>query len=240
MNGLLIYKASYALCKALHKKGPQVMGREIADIVEKHSIGASAAALGVAWLPGAGSTAALAASAGFVWSMYFRINSKIGVPFSKNIIKSVATAIGANLAAGAASTVFFSTVLSLPCFLGLGNVAASAIMASVSFALTWSCGLVYLKVLTRFAEANIDFDTVDEDDLKTVADEVLAEEDVKKMMKQAKDQFKKAKARGAIRKGAKEIALEGKTLQKRKSGSAVKRTASAKSKITTRSRRSKK
>lgn len=237
MNGLL-FKASFALCKALRKAGPQVMGREIADIVDKHSIGASAAALGSAWIPGAGGAVATVAAAGFVWSMYVRINSKIGVPFSKNILKSLATAISANLASSVVGSVVVASALSfIP---GLGNIGASVIMAAVAFSLTWSCGLVYLKVLTRFAEANIDFDTVDEDDLKTVADEVLAEEDIKEMMKQAKDQFKKAKARGAIRKGAKEIALEGKTLQKRKSGSAVKRTASAKSKITTRSRRSKK
>ena len=236
MNGLL-FKASFALCKALHKAGPQVMGREIADIVEKHSIGASAAALGSAWLPAAGSTAALAASAGFVWSMYFRISSRIGVPFSKNILKSVATAMCTNLASSAISYVVVASALSLIPF---GGFASSVIMATVAFSLTWSCGLVYLKVLTRFAESNIDFDTVDEDDLKIVADEVLAEEDVKEMMKQAKAQFKKAKARGAIRKGAKEIALEEKIPRRSKSGSSAKRTAPTKSKASTRSRRSKK
>ena len=194
----LLVKSGIALCKSLHKTGPQVMGQEIANIVEKHSIGAAAASLGVAWLPGAGATAAMAACAGFVWSMYFRINSKIGVPFSKNIIKSLATAIGANLAAGAISSVVVSSVLSfVP---GIGNIAASALMAGVAFSLTWSCGLVYLKVLTRFAEANVDLGKVGEEDLKAMAKDVIAKENVKEMMKQAKNRFKEAKERGDIRK----------------------------------------
>ena len=194
----LLGKAAFALCKALHKTGPQVMGQEIASIVEKHSIGAAAAGRGVAWLPGAGATAAMAASAGFVWSMYFRINSKIGVPFAKNILKSVATAIGANLVASVISSVVVSSALSfIP---GLGNIAASALMAGVAFSLTWSCGLVYLKVLTRFAEANVDFDNVSEEDLKAMAKDVLARENIKEMMKQAKSQYKEAKARGDINK----------------------------------------
>lgn len=202
VEGLMLAKAGVALGKALHKASPQLLGQEISDLVEKHAIGAAAAGLGVAWLPAAGSTAALAVCAGFVWSMYFRINSKIGVPFSKHILKSVATAIGTNLAASAAGTVLFSTVLSLPCFLGLGNIAASAIMAGVSFALTWSCGLVYLKVLTRFAEANVDYNKLSEEDLKAMAKDVLEKENIKEMMKQAKEQFKAAKERGDIRKDA--------------------------------------
>ena len=90
--------------------------------------------------------------------------------YSKNIIKSLATAIGANLAAGAISSVVVSSVLSfVP---GLGNIAASALMAGVAFSLTWSCGLVYLKVLTRFAEANVDLGKVGEEDLKAIADKM--------------------------------------------------------------------
>ena len=192
----LIGKTAISLCKALHKAGPVVLGKEIAGIVEKHSIGAAASALGVAWLPGVGSSAALAASAGFVWSMYYRINTKIGVPFSKNILKSVATAIAANLVSSVIASLVVSSVLSL--IPGIGNVGASVVMASVTFSLTWSCGLVYLKVLTRFAEANVDFENVSEDELKEMAEDVMAKEDLKAMMKQAKQQFKAAKERGDI------------------------------------------
>ena len=72
--------------------------------------------------------------------------------------------------------------------------------AGVAFSLTWSCGLVYLKVLTRFAEANVDLGKVGEEDLKAMAKDVIAKENVKEMMKQAKNRFKEAKERGDIRK----------------------------------------
>lgn len=196
----LLGKAAYALCEALHKSGSALLGKEIAGIVEKHAIGAAAAGLGAAWIPGVGGTAAVVASAGFVWSMYYRINSKIGVPFSKHILKSVATAICTNLAGTAISSIVVSSLLTfVP---GLGTLAGDLIMTAVSFAIVWSCGLVYLKVLTRFAESNVDMDSVTEEDLKAMAEEVLAREDLKGMMKQAKQQFKKAKDRGEIRKDA--------------------------------------
>jgi len=51
MNETQVVRAAYALCKALHKNGADVLGREIADVVNKHSIGSAAAGLGVAWLP---------------------------------------------------------------------------------------------------------------------------------------------------------------------------------------------
>ena len=194
----LLGKAAYALCTALHKSGPAVLGREIASIVEKHAIGAAAAGLGAAWIPGVGGTAAVVASAGFIWSMYYRINSKIGVPFSKNIVKSVATAICTNLAATAISSIVVSSLLAfVP---GLGTLPGTLIMTAVSFSLVWSSGLVYLKVLTRFAEANVDLNSVSEEDLKAMAQDVLSKEDIKGMMKQAKKQFKAAKDRGEIKK----------------------------------------
>lgn len=201
MSNVLI-KAAVKICLAMHKSGAEAMGREISGIVEKHSIGASVAALGVAWLPGAGATAATAACAGFVWSMYYRINAKLGVPFHKNILKSVATAIGTNLAGAAVGTLVLSTVLS---FTGIGNVGSSFLMAGVSYAITFSSGLVYLKVLERLADAKVDFENVSEEELKATAQDVLAHEDIKGMMKEAKSQFKEAKARGDIRKGGGEV-----------------------------------
>jgi hypothetical protein len=52
------------------------------------------------WVPGFGGLAAAGISARFIWTMYGRINSKIGLPFSENVVKSIATGIATNLAAG--------------------------------------------------------------------------------------------------------------------------------------------
>lgn len=203
MSNAALAKAAVGLCVLLHKSGAEAMGNEIARIVEKHAIGASIASLGIAWLPGAGSTAATAACAGFIWSMYYRINAKLGIPFAKNILKSVATAVGTNLAAYAVGSIAISAVISfVP---GLGSIGADLIMAGISYAMTFSSGLIYLKVLSRLAHANTDFSDIGEKELKDTAKEVMAEEDIKGMMKEAKGMFKEAKARGDIRKGGGEV-----------------------------------
>lgn len=198
MESRILVNAIKKLLIAMHKAGEEAMGKEIEGIVLRHSIGASATAVGSAWLPGVGATAATAACAGFVWSMFYRINSKLGIPFGKNVLKSVATAIGTNLAAAAVGSIVASTVLSfIPI---VGNLTADLVMAGVCFGLTWSSGLVYLKVLTRLASKGVDFGEIGEDELKATAQEIIADEDVKGMMKEAKGQFKEAKARGDIRK----------------------------------------
>ncbi len=200
MNETQVVKAAIALCKALHKSGPKILGREIADVVEKHSIGAAVAGLGVAWLPGAGATVALAASAGFIWSMYYRINVRIGVPFSKNVLKSVGTAIATNLASSVVANVAVSTVLSL--IPGAGNVVSSVVMAGVVFALTWAAGLVYLKILTKLANCNVELSEVGAEELKKTAKDVMDNEDIKAVIKEAKSQYAAAKKKGKIHKGA--------------------------------------
>lgn len=180
-----------------------MMGKEISSIVESHSVGSALASLASGWLPGVGATIATVAGAGFIWSMYYRINEKLGIPFKKNVVKSLATAIGTNLvvyAASAVGAVVLSTALSfLP---GIGNFAASAIMAGFGFVVAWTSGLVYVKVLSRFAHAKADFNNITEAELKSAAEDVIAHEDIKGMMKEAKSQFRKAKDRGDIRKGA--------------------------------------
>lgn len=203
MSNNLLVKAGFALCVAMHQSGAEAMGKKIATIVEKHAIGTSAAALGSAWLPGVGSSASMVACAGFIWSMYYRINTQLGIPFAKNILKSVATAIGTNLAAGAVGALAISSAFSfIP---GLGSIGASMIMAGTCYATTFASGLVYLKVLTRLAQSNADFSNIGEAELKATAKEVMDHEDIKGMMKEAKSQFKEAKERGDIRKGGGEV-----------------------------------
>lgn len=199
MTGYQIPRAIGELCKALGLAGRKNLPEEISNILETHAIGAAVAGLGAAWFPGFGAAAAVVANVGFVWSMYIRIGSKIDVPFSRNILKSVATAICTNLASNVVGYVVMASVFSL--FPGIGSGAAAMTMAAIGFILTYSCGLIYIKVLTRLAKAHVDFNDVSEEDLKVMAGKVIAKEDIKGMMRQAKSQFKAAKARGDIKKG---------------------------------------
>lgn len=194
MENRTLLEASYKMVQSMDKVVDENLPIEIADIVKSHSKGAAIAAVASGWVPGIGGTAAVVIGTGFIWTMYGRINSKIDVPLSENIIKSVASGMATNLAAYAIGGIAFATTFSL--FPGLGNVAAAAVIGGTCYALTLASGIVYLKILTRIFRAGKDPSSMTAEELKIAAKEVIEDEDIKAVMKEAKDAYKSAKARG--------------------------------------------
>lgn len=161
---------------------------KIAEIVKFHSKGAAGAALASAWIPGAGATAAAAISAGFIWTMYGKINNECKIPFGENVMKSLASGVATNLASYAVASLVMGTALSL--FPGIGSIGATAVIATTCYALTLASGLVYIKLLTTLISDGIDPTTVSEADLKRRANNATQETNVKDVMKKAKDSYK--------------------------------------------------
>jgi uncharacterized protein (DUF697 family) len=186
----------------------EVGANEIGDIVINHAIGAAAASAASGWIPGAGGTAALMASVGFIWSMYYRINQRIGISISKNKLKSLASAVVSNIASAAMSLILgilASTVLSfIP---GVGNVAASIIMAALDYGVVFAAGIMYLKMLTKLCKEGANLNNLSETDLKNAAKTVIDSEDVSKIIKDAKEEYKTARENGTIT-GNEEVKLE--------------------------------
>ena len=191
-----ILKAAFVVVKAMDKLADETLPKQIADVVKLHAKGAGAAGLAAGWAPGVGSTIAVTCAAGFVWTMYGRINNKLGVPLAKNVVKSLATALCTNLAAYAVGVIIGSAFVAfIP---GFGSTAAAITNGALTFALTWASGLVYLKVLAKLAGRNVDISTLSGEELKAAMKEVVAAEDVKSLLKEAKDSFKKQKDAGEI------------------------------------------
>ena len=162
--------------------------QEIADIIKFHSKGAAAAGVAAGWVPGAGGAAATAIAAGFIWTMYGRINSKIGLTFSKSILKTLASGIATNLAGCLVGSLVMNAVFSfIP---GLGNIAASAIAGGVCYALTLASGIVYLKILTNIFSAGVDPTSVDIDTLKNMANDIASDINMKEIYEEAKEEVK--------------------------------------------------
>ncbi len=202
MDNSRLLDAAIALVKAMDEAVDDSLPKEIADIVKSHSKGAAIAGVAGGWIPGVGGTAAVVISAGFVWSMYSRINGKINLPLSENIIKSVASGVATNLAGYAISSIALGTVFSF--FPVLGNIAASAIAGGTCYALTLASGFVYLKILTNLFKAGKDPSSMTADNLKKAAKAVVENEDIKAVMKEAKDAYKAAKDRGEIQEDKKD------------------------------------
>ena len=161
---------------------------QIADIVKFHSKGAAAAAVGSAWIPGAGGTAAILASAGFIWSMYARIGSEINLPMSENILKTLGSGVATNLASGMAASWVMSSVFSF--FPGIGSIGASVVMGGTCYALTLASGYVYLKIMTALFISGVDPTKMSEQELNNMAKNIANDSDVKDVMNTAKQAYK--------------------------------------------------
>jgi hypothetical protein len=172
----------------VHKSFPAGQPREIAEIVNSHSQGAAAAAVASAWIPGAGGTAAVLASAGFIWAMYARIGSVINLPLSENILKTLGSGVATNLASGMAASWVLSSVFSF--FPGIGSIPAVIIMGGTCYSLTFASGFVYIKLMTALFNSGLDPTEMSEQELKNKADEVANSSDVKDVMNKAKQEYK--------------------------------------------------
>ena len=78
-----ILKVAVKLVKLINKEADKLLPQEIVEAVKTHSL----LAVGSAWVPIPGVD--VAAGAVNIWTMYARINSKIGLPFGENVMKPV-------------------------------------------------------------------------------------------------------------------------------------------------------
>lgn len=182
-----VEKAIHQLLHAIHRESEHQLGGELAEIVTYHSVACAAAGTASGWLPGAGALAASAVAAGAIWTMYGRINAKLGIPFSENLVKSLATGVATNLASYFIGTAVLTTVFSF--FPGIGTVAAAGIAGVTCYALTVASAVVYFKVLTGLAKVDPTFTHATDDQVKASAQRIIAEEDMKAVIDAAKADY---------------------------------------------------
>ncbi len=188
MSSHHIVHLAHKLVEAANKSVEKNLPEEIAEIVKTHSAGAAAACVVAGWLPGAGGLAAAGVCAGFVWTMYGRINSRIGLPLADNIVKSLATGVATNLATGFIGAIVLQTALSL--IPGLGSLGAATLAGGTGYGLTLASGYVYLKLLTNLFLSGKDPRVMDETSLKEAAKNVTENENIKQVIKDAKAEYK--------------------------------------------------
>ncbi len=124
---------------ALDKVADDTLPQEIADVVKLHA----KLAVGSAWVPIPG--ADVAAGAVNIWSMYLRINGKIGMKLGESVLKTIASAVATNLASYAAVLAVGGALKFIP---GLGSLGGALVMSGALYAVTLASGYVYLKALT--------------------------------------------------------------------------------------------
>ena len=175
-----LLKESTHLVELLDKQADAMLPKDIADVVKLHS----KLAVGSAWIPVPG--ADVAAGAATIWTMYTRINSKLGVSLKENILKTIASGVATNLASYAAMAGVASALKFIP---GIGSIGGAVLMSASLYGITIASGWVYLKALCTLAEK--DGVNLDMNKLGDAVKDVLKDASIKKIIEEAKKEYKK-------------------------------------------------
>lgn len=176
---------------------------EISKIISTHALGAAAAGA-AAGIPGAGATLSFVGQVGFIWSMYARISKVFNVEISKNKLKFLGSGILSNIATGAGSYLAASAVSLIP---GIGTVASVALVSASNYALLNISGVLFLQLMGDLIKMGSNISDMSDDELKRRMDQIVKENNIKKMMKESQNEFTTAKKNGAIN-GDEKVDLE--------------------------------
>lgn len=173
--------AAYELVGVMDKATDDALPIEIADVVKLHA----KLAVGSALIPVPG--ASTVAGAANIWTMYLRINGKIGMKFGESILKTIASAVATNLASYVAVLTMGEALKFIP---GIGSIGGAVVMSAALYAVTLTSGYVYLKALTALLKRG---GTVNDANLKSTVDTFLKDHktEIKNFMNEAKTSYKK-------------------------------------------------
>lgn len=138
---------------SVYNKINSIAAKALPEDIEKIVLRHARIAIATGFIPVGGLD--VAAATANVWAMYISINNAIGLKFSDNVMKSIGSAVVANIVQNlgvlAIVTALKWNPFSLP--------VSMAIMASVLYSLTIVSGWVYLKSLANMAENDNDIDS---------------------------------------------------------------------------------
>lgn len=171
------------LVEALDRGADKMLPQEVAGVVKTHA----KLAVGSAWIPVPG--ADVAAGAVTIWTMYGRINSKIGLSIGDNILKTMASGVATNLASYAAMSGVASAMKLIP---GIGTIGGALVLSASLYAITLCSGYVYLEALTTLAKRNNG--KIDTGSISSAVQEVLKNKTIiKNFVDEAKKDYKNDK-----------------------------------------------
>jgi uncharacterized protein (DUF697 family) len=192
----MLIEATHQLALAADKATDGAVHEDIAKIVKLHA----KIALGIVFIPVPG--ADMAAAAANTWTMYVRINKALDIPFSENVVKSLASGIGTNILSNVPILAAGEIIKLFPV---LGPVVGGAVMAGSLYGVTIAAGIVYMRALAIILNQQSEFTEVN---LKAVADSLVSDKDsMKKIIKDANREYKVAKASGELYKEFQQASL---------------------------------
>ena len=176
----ILYDHAIDIVNAMDKAANEMLPKEIVDVVKIHS----KIAVGSAWIPIPGVD--VAAGAANIWTMYIRINNKIGFSISENVIKTIGGGVATNLASFIAMSGLASAIKCIP---GIGTVGGAILQSAALYAITLTSGYVYLRAIKALVGNKKNFS---EAELQAAVKKELSNKaDVKRFFEESKRSYKK-------------------------------------------------
>ena len=168
---------------------------KMSGIIKTHAVGAAAAGLAGGILPGVASVIAVLTSTGAIWSMYYRICGELGIKVSKNLLKTVGSAVLTNIVTQLGGMLALELLSSfIP---GLALVASAAVCYSV----TLLAGYLFLKILTTIFKSGKNPETMTEVEYRNLSRQASANADCKGIFRDAQREAKEKILNGEITRG---------------------------------------
>ena len=172
---------------------------EVKKTINTFAVYSAATGLAANIMPSVGALAAVVTQTGLVWTLYVKINKALKIDLSENIMKFVGAALLSNLILNAGTLIIgyaAATVLSIiPIF---GQITAALLEGALGFIIIYAAAVLYLKLLTKVMNVQGNFDLKETEETKEYIKEVIKDTDLNSLVKEAKDAYKAAKARGEI------------------------------------------
>lgn len=181
----------------LHDVKEGYLEKQIPSVLEAHALGAAAASA-TSMIPGVGPAISVVTATAATWSMFFRINACLGVKLSKNILKTLASAIVflvTNAAVYGVSIVLAGILSVIP---GIGSAAAFLIEACLNFAAVWLAGYIYLLMMADVLGAGKDPEKMTAEELEKIAKRTTNAQRIKELFKDLSLMYLKAKRKGEV------------------------------------------
>lgn len=186
VNGGMMKMAIYSLNDTLKKMGREINAEEIAGIVENHAVATALSAGAAGVVPGAGGAIALGIACTSTVTMYGRLAKAMGVRLNNGLIRAVASAVVADLAAAVAAVV--ATVAAVSFIPGVGSMASATLTAITNFGFVYLAGIIFIKLVAALGVSKVETMTAEE--LGERARIIQNEMDIKAAMKEAKSVYK--------------------------------------------------
>ena len=184
--GGMMKLAINSLNDTLREMGREVNAEEVASIVENHAVATALSATAAGVVPGAGGTIALGIACASTITMYGRLAKAMGVRLNNGLIRAVASAVVADLAATVTATIVVAAAISfIP---GVGSMASATLTGFSNFGFVYLAGIIFIKLVAALGVSKVE--TMTQEDITAEAKNIQNSMNIKAAMKEARQVYK--------------------------------------------------